>query len=67
MLFLEPFDYNFSFLMALKDGKSGHTVINNRAMKGNGFDTGLTSQINLHRLFSNNYLNAKQFVTSTQY
>ena len=49
--FLEPFDYNFSFLMALKDGKSGHTVINNRAMKGNGFDTGLTSQINLHRCF----------------
>ena len=42
VLFLEPFDYNFSFLMALKDGKSGHTVINNRAMKGNGFDTGLT-------------------------
>ena len=38
----------FTFLLALKDGKSGQTLIHNRAMKGNGFDTGLTSQIALH-------------------
>ena len=30
------------FLLALKDGKNGHTLINDRAMKRNGFDTGLT-------------------------
>ena len=35
------------FLLALKDGKSGHTFIHNQAMNGNG----LTSQINLHRCF----------------
>ena len=37
-------------------------------MKGGGFDTGLTSQIYLHRCFQvKNYLNAKQSVTSTRY
>ena len=41
----------FHLLLASKDGKSGHTLMNNRTMKGNGFDTGLTSQSNLHRYF----------------
>ena len=51
VLFLEHLDLNFTLSLALKNGKSGHTVINNQAMKGNGFDTGLTSQINLHHSF----------------
>ena len=45
------------FLIDLKDEKSGHNLINNRAMKGNGFDTGMTSPINLHCYFSKNQKN----------
>ena len=48
VLFLEPLDWNFTFLLALIYGKSGHTLIDDRAMKGSGFNTALTSQINLH-------------------
>ena len=33
---------NVTFLLSLKDGKSGYNLIHNRAMKGNRFDTGLT-------------------------
>ena len=40
----------FPLLLALKDGKSGHTLIHNREMKGNGFDPGLTSQANFKEL-----------------
>ena len=31
-----------SLLLSLEDGKSGHTLIHNQAMKGNRFDTALT-------------------------
>ena len=44
VLFLEPSKFHF-FFWALKDGKSGHILMNNRATKGYGFDNGLTSQI----------------------
>ena len=37
--------WKFSFLFTLEDGKSGHSLIHDRAMKGNGFETGLKSQI----------------------
>ena len=57
----------YIFIHALKEEKSGHTMIHKRAMKGNGFYTGLTSQINLHRCFSKNQQNAKQSLTPTQY
>ena len=67
VLFLEPFERNFTSLLALKDWKSGHTLIQNRAMKGNGFDTGLKSQINLHRCFQRTVSMPKQSVTSTRY
>ena len=67
VLFLEPFERNFTSLLPLKDWKSGHTLIQNRAMKGNGFDTGLKSQINLHRCFQRTISMPKQSVTSTRY
>ena len=47
-------DSKFTVLFALKGGKSGGTLIDNRAMRGNGFNTGLTSH-NLH-----NHQNAKK-------
>ena len=50
-------------LLSLKRGKSSHTLIHYRAMKGNGFDTRLTSQINVHRCFSRKQQNAKQSAT----
>ena len=46
VLSLERFDW-IHFLFALKDVKSGHTLIHSRALKGNG----LTSQITLHHCF----------------
>ena len=48
VLLLVPLDRKFTFLFALKDRESGHSLIHNRAMKGNGFDAGLTSQINYY-------------------
>ena len=46
--FLEPFDWKFTFLFALKHGNSGHILIGNQAIKGNGLNTGLTSLAALH-------------------
>ena len=37
---LEPLIEISLLLLRSKNGKSGHTLIHNRAMKGNGFDTG---------------------------
>ena len=39
VLFSRTFGLKFHFFLALKDGKSGRTLINNREMKGNVFDT----------------------------
>ena len=61
------FGLKTTFLFSLKDGKGGHTLIHNRAMKGNRFDTGFTSQINLDRSFSKKQQNAEQSMTSTHY
>ena len=67
VLFLEPFERNFTSLLPLKDWTSGQTLIQNRAMMGNGFDTGFKSQINLRRCFQRTILMPKQSVTSTRY
>ena len=40
--------FRISLFINFESGKSGQTLINNRAMKGNGFDTGSTSQINCY-------------------
>lgn len=48
VVFLEHFDWNFTFFMALNYRKSGRTLIHNWAMMGIGFDTGLTSWTSLH-------------------
>ena len=37
---VRTFGLKIHFLIALKDGKSGHTLINNRGMKGMGFIPG---------------------------
>ena len=34
---------DYGILIALQDGKSGHTLIHNRDMKGNGLNTALMS------------------------
>ena len=47
-VFLEPFDWKFTFLFALKHGNSGLILIGNQAIKGNGLNTGLTSLAALH-------------------
>ena len=45
LLFSQPFLENSLFYMLLKyGGNSGHSLIRDRATKGNGLDTGLMSQ-----------------------
>ena len=52
-----PFYYSPESSQIDCDDQSGHCFIHERAMKGNGFDNGLT-------LTSKNYDNAKQSMTS---
>lgn len=49
VFFIVVFGTFFIPLPAMKEGKAGSRLIQEWAMKGNGFDTGLTSETTLHR------------------
>ena len=69
--FYKLFIENSFFIFALKDGKSGHRFIHDRALKGNELGTWLTSQIALrilHRCFQRTTgIPLEQSVISTRY
>ena len=70
MWFLEPFDSKFTFLCALKEGESGHTLFHNwenyeRKWFQNRVD--VTNNFSSPFFIELRYNNAKQSVTSTQY
>ena len=62
VLFLEPLDWNFTFLLPLKDRKKWSYFDPKPSNEGEWVPHFLTSQIKLHRCF-----NEKQSVTSTWY
>ena len=49
----------FTSLRAMKEGKTGNGLVQDGAMKENGFDTGLTSQTTLRRSFQRKIANTK--------